>query len=67
MKNPSGRISENILFAVLVVAVAGWMAGSVAATPTAPQTSHACVASHGAVSTVAASNAVTPAKARCVV
>jgi hypothetical protein len=65
--NLSGRISENVLFAVLVVAVAGWMAGSAAAIPAAPKTSHACVASHGTTSTAAASNAVTPATARCVV
>jgi hypothetical protein len=66
MKSLSGRISENVLFAVLIVAVAGWMAGSVAATSTAPQTSHACVASHGAPSTHPASIATAPATARCI-
>jgi hypothetical protein len=42
MKNLSGRISENVLLAVLAVALAGWLAGSVAAAPMAPRVSHAC-------------------------
>jgi hypothetical protein len=63
MKNLSGRISENILFSVLILAVAGWMAGSVASTSAAASPApQACVAAHGAASSIAAA----PAPARCV-
>jgi hypothetical protein len=42
MKNLSVRSSENVLFALLLVAVVGWSAVSVAAREAAPEDAAAC-------------------------
>jgi hypothetical protein len=42
MKSPSMRSSENALFAVLIAAVIGWSAASVAARQAAPVDPAAC-------------------------
>ena len=65
MKNLSGRISENVLFTVLTVAVAGWLAGSAVAAPMAPRVSHACGAEHRATPAAARSIAKAPADRQC--
>ena len=65
MKNLSGRISENVLFAVLAVALAGWLGGSVAAAPMAPRISHACSAEHRATPASAGSIATAAPVTQC--
>jgi hypothetical protein len=51
MNKPYSRISENALFAALLVAVIGWTAVAVAADQPAGSTSAACAVAHGTAET----------------
>jgi hypothetical protein len=65
MNNFFGRISENVLFAVLITAVVGWTAVSVASDRTAPAASGSCVVTRSAAPAHANLAAVPAAHTRC--
>jgi hypothetical protein len=65
MDNFFGRISENVLFAVLITAVVGWTAVSVAADRGAPPASGSCVVTRHAVPPHASLVAAPAAHTRC--
>jgi uncharacterized membrane protein YsdA (DUF1294 family) len=48
MSNSFSRISENVLFSLLIVAVVGWTGVSVAADQFAPKVSASCEMAHAA-------------------
>jgi len=65
MNNFFGRISENVLFAVLITAVVGWTAVSVAANPAASAATATCVVARSAAPAHASVAAVPTARTRC--
>jgi hypothetical protein len=60
------RISENVLFAVLILAVVGWTAGSVATGQTS-QSAGSCAVTRATVPATTALVAAPAAHARCAV
>jgi hypothetical protein len=65
MDNFFSRISENVLFAVLITAVVGWTAVSVAADRTAPVATGSCVVARSAAPAHASLVAVPASHTRC--